>query len=100
MHCAHPASCPADCAGQLDVRAKRIGCRFQTAGLFYATYDLLNLDQGTRQPRRQAVRQQGKSLMGFAAIPARDSRIWWRLAGIGAVSAKAATATGMTWAPF
>ena len=62
---------------------------------FGRDHGVLEFSERTRQPRRQAVRQQTEGGVALGTVPAGDARAGWGLACVGAVPRQRAAATGM-----
>ena len=63
---------PAQRPGQLDVQPQPIDGRFTSGRLFDLIDHRLDLGQGAREPRREAIGEKAERTMPFGAIPARN----------------------------
>lgn len=86
---------PAQNSGQFDLRAQINAGGRQTGGLLHLTQEDLQLNEGTGEPRRQAIGQQADGGVTPPAIPAGDQRTGRGKAFIGAVTPIAAAAPGV-----
>ena len=87
---------------------RRVRCRYRrrtrrgghAGGILGCRHGVLKFGKRTRQPRRQAVRQQAEGRVALRAVPASDACSERRLALVGAVPRQRAAAVRMVRAPL